>query len=499
MMADLRPKIQPVALSALKEFKVAGVPALDVFITGVTHDSSQVHVGDLFVALSGKSNHGADFAASAIGAGAVAILTDGVGRTILRNESRVPILTLENLRSHLGSIAARIYGHPSKKLKVFAVTGTNGKTTTSWLLQRGLLAAGIPTALFGTAGIKIGEIEIASERTTPEAPQLQAMLALAVEQGISAVVMEVSSIALAMNRVDGIWFESVGFTNLSQDHLDFHGSMDEYFKVKQLLFNKKYSDFAAICLNDEWGQRLAAECEITKSTVGTSEYANWRLHDISPALGHVDFNLIPPHKSKIEVKLEFAGAFNAFNAALAIAMTSQLSISRELFLQGLRSAHVPGRMEPILVPGMAFGVVDYAHTPAAIEVVIETLRTQTHGKVFAVIGAGGNRDSSKRVLMGEAVSKADLIVVTDDNPRDEDPASIRKAILSGIVDKSKAVEIADRAEAIKFAVSKSTEADTIVILGKGHETYQEVKGEQLAFSDSEVLKTALTKGVWAND
>jgi UDP-N-acetylmuramoyl-L-alanyl-D-glutamate--2,6-diaminopimelate ligase len=493
-MANFRPKIEPVSLSELKEFGISGDIAADVFITGVTLDSSQVHAGDLFVALSGDTTHGANFAAGAIGKGASAILTDSVGKSILQDESRVPILILENLRPHLGEISAKIYGYPSKKLKVFGVTGTNGKTTTSWLLQRGLLAAGIPTALFGTAGIKIGEIEIASERTTPEAPQLQAMLALAVEQGLSAVVMEVSSIALAMNRVDGIWFESVGFTNLSQDHLDFHGSMESYFEVKQLLFTKKFSDFAAICLNSEWGQRLAAECEISKTTVGTVTYANWILHDISSALGHVDFDLITPTKNNIEVKLEFAGAFNAFNAALAIAMTSKLSMQRDLFLQGLRSAHVPGRMEPILVPGKAFGVVDYAHTPAAIKAVIETLRAQTHGKVVAVIGAGGNRDSSKRSLMGEAVSFADLIIVTDDNPRDENPSLIREAILSGIVDKSKAVEVADREEAIRYAVSNSTEADTIVILGKGHETYQETKGEQLAFSDSEVLKTTLTSG-----
>lgn len=493
-MANFRPKIEPVALPELKEFGVLGELDSNVFITGVTLDSSQVHAGDLFVALGGDTTHGANFATAAIGKGASAILTDSAGKSILPDENRVPILILENLRPHLGEISAKIYGYPSKKLKVFGVTGTNGKTTTSWLLQRGLLAAGIPTALFGTAGIKIGEIEIASERTTPEAPQLQAMLALAVEQGLSAVVMEVSSIALAMNRVDGIWFESVGFTNLSQDHLDFHGAMDDYFKVKQLLFTKKYSDFAAICLNNEWGQKLAAECEISKTTVGTVTYANWILHDISSALGHVDFGLLSPTKNNIEVKLEFAGAFNAFNAALAIAMTSRLSMQRDLFLQGLRSAHVPGRMEPILVPGKAFGVVDYAHTPAAIKAVIETLRAQTDGKVVAVIGAGGNRDSSKRSLMGEAVSFADLIIVTDDNPRDEDPALIREAILSGIADKAKVVEVADREEAIRYAVSNSTEADTIVILGKGHETYQETKGEQLAFSDSEVLKTALTSG-----
>lgn len=490
-MSNLRPKIEPVSLSELKEFEVLGRLDPNIFLTGVSLDSSQIHTGDLFVALSGERTHGANFAASAFSKGASAILTDSVGKSMLSDDLEVPILTVENLRSKVGVIAAKIYGYPSKKLKVFGVTGTNGKTTTSWLLQRGLETAGIPTALFGTAGIKIGDLQVPSERTTPEAPQLQAMLALAVEQGLAAVVMEVSSIALAMNRVDGIWFESVGFTNLSHDHLDFHGSIDEYFRVKQSLFSKKYSNFAAICLSDAWGERLAAECEISKTTVGNQDYADWILQDISPALGHVDFNLKPPIKTYMEVKLEFAGDFNAFNAALAIAMTSRLTIENDLFLRGLSSAHVPGRMEPILVPKKALGVVDYAHTPAAIKAVIKTLRAQTHGKVLAVIGAGGNRDTSKRTLMGEAVSQADLIIITDDNPRDEDPVLIRKAILSGVVDKSKAVEVADRGEAIRYAVSNSSEADTIIILGKGHEIYQELNGSQIPFSDSEVLRSAL--------
>jgi UDP-N-acetylmuramoyl-L-alanyl-D-glutamate--2,6-diaminopimelate ligase len=200
-------------------------------------------------------------------------------------------------------------------------------------------------------------------------------------------------------------------------------------------------------------------------------------------------------KNDLEIKLEFAGAFNAFNATLSLAMTSQLNLNREAFIEGIRKAHIPGRMEPILVPGRALAVVDYAHTPDAISAVIETLRSQTHGRVIAVLGAGGNRDSQKRKMMGTAVSSADLIVVTDDNPRDEDPANIRSTLISGIADKSKVIEIADRKEAIFYAAANSNESDTIVVLGKGHEDYQETKGTRTRFLDSEVTLQALSEAL----
>jgi UDP-N-acetylmuramoyl-L-alanyl-D-glutamate--2,6-diaminopimelate ligase len=492
-MASLRPKTDPVALAALKTVITNLEINTDVAVTGITADSTDVHAGDLFVALPGEKTHGATFAAQVVNKGASAVLTDQQGSQIIADSTDVPVIIMESLRENLGLISSLIYQNPSKKLKVFGITGTNGKTTTSWLLHQGLEAAGIKTGLLGTAGIKIGNIEISSERTTPEAPQLQALLALAVEQDLSAVVMEISSHALAMHRADGIWFEAVGFTNLSHDHLDFHGDMETYFQVKKRLFTKEFSKFAAISLADAWGQRLASECEIDKTTVGTKEYANWILHDVSPALGHVDFNVFTPLKNDLEIKLEFAGAFNAFNATLSLAMTSQLNLNREAFIEGIRKAHIPGRMEPILVPGRALAVVDYAHTPDAISAVIETLRSQTHGRVIAVLGAGGNRDSQKRKMMGTAVSSADLIVVTDDNPRDEDPANIRSTLISGIADKSKVIEIADRKEAIFYAAANSNESDTIVVLGKGHEDYQETKGTRTRFLDSEVTLQALSE------
>jgi UDP-N-acetylmuramoyl-L-alanyl-D-glutamate--2,6-diaminopimelate ligase len=492
-MENLRPKIIPFSLGDLKDFNPLFEVHKNIFVTGITQDSNAVMPGDLFVALAGAITHGAKFSQQALNAGAVAILTDQAGSKEI-GEVAVPVLQLDELRSKLGEISALIYQNPARKLKVFGITGTNGKTTTSWLLHAGLEKAGIKTALFGTAGIKIGDITFSSERTTPEAPQLQAMLALAVEQNLSAVVMEVSSHAIALNRIDGIWFESVGFTNLSQDHLDFHGTMEEYFKVKQKLFTNKFSDKAFICESDAWSQRLVSECEITKSTIGASFTSDWKLTNISPALGHVDFDVISPNRDNFEIQLEFAGAFNALNATLALAMVSHLEIEKPLFIKGMSKTHIPGRMEPVLESGKALAIVDYAHTPEAIDSVISTLRQQTNGRIIAILGAGGNRDSQKRSLMGKAVSAADLVIITDDNPRFEDPAEIRKAIISSIGDKSKVTEIADRKAAIFHAVDISNESDTIVILGKGHEDYQEIQDKKLPFSDALVVSQALKQG-----
>ena len=494
-MSKIHPKIQPFSLAGLKDFNIYGELPENVFLHGVNHDSNAIQAGDLFVALSGQKTHGASFANEALSRGASAILTDVAGSQILQKSISVPVLVIEDLRSNLGEISSRIYGEPSKKLKVYGITGTNGKTTTSWLLSSGLASSGVKSGLLGTAGIKIGDLSFDSIRTTPEAPHLQALLALAVEQGLSTVVMEVSSHALTLDRVAGTNFQAVGFTNLSQDHLDFHGDMENYFQAKKKLFTKRYSSFAAICLQDAWGQRLASEIDISKTTIGTGNKANWILEDISPALGHVDFNLLTPKSKRLEVKLEFAGAFNAFNAALALAIVNDLPISYAEFIRGLAKAHIPGRMEPVLVPGSALGIVDYAHTPDAIAAVLDTLRLQTNGRVIAVLGAGGDRDVSKRGLMGQAAARADLVIVTDDNPRSEDPKKIRSALLEGMTKATKVVEIADRKEAIFYAALQSSELDTVVVLGKGHESFQEIAGVQTPFSDSEVLLAALSEAV----
>lgn len=494
-MANFRPQIDAFNLRGLRDFKPLHEIDTDIFIEGVNLNSNEIVSGDLFVALSGDNTHGANFAQSAQQNGAKAILTDAVGAGLLAQFSELPVIAIADLRQKLGEISSKIYGEPSKKLKIFGITGTNGKTTTSWILHSGLNQAGISTAILGTAGNKIGNLEISATRTTPEAPQLQAMLAYALEKNHSAVVMEVSSHALEMNRVSGTWFEAVGFTNLSQDHLDFHGTMENYFKAKQKLFTTQYSNFASICMQDEWGQRLAKESEIPFTTIGTADGLDWKLKDVNSASGHVDFKLNTPENTQYKVKLEIAGAFNAFNATLAIAMSSRITQNRKEFLTGVERSQIPGRMQPVLVPGCALGIIDYAHTPEAISEVIKTLKAQTEGRVIAVLGAGGNRDKSKRAPMGTAVANADLVIITDDNPRDEDPAEIRQQVIRGITRGKEYLEIADRNEAIEFAVKSSTAKDTIVVLGKGHEDFQEIKGKTIAFSDLAALNTALMAGL----
>jgi len=487
-----RPTINPVAVGELAQYFNLVKNSQDLKLTGIVHNAASVLPGDLFVALVGEKTHGARYIAEAIKNGAVAVLTDPEGSQII-NDTNISQLISNNPRQILGDVSAHVYGNPSKKLKVFGVTGTNGKTTTAWLIKTGLEKCGIKTALLGTTGITIGNLEINSERTTPEATELQALMALSLEKGMSALAMEVSSHAIALQRINGTHFEAVGFTNLSQDHLDFHKDMQEYFGVKAELFNKKFASRGVINTSDDWGKKLVKLTDLVNETVGDDVTNDWRVSDIITDSGQLNFNIQSPNKNQFATKLNFAGIFNAFNAAVAIAMVSKLDIDIEQFVNGIKDVQIPGRMQPVVVKNAALGIVDYAHSPEAIENVLIALKNQTSGKLIAVFGAGGNRDSAKRPLMGESAAKyADTLIITDDNPRNEEPALIREAIIGGIKSKSYQ-EVSDRKEAIKYAVSISKENDVIAILGKGHENYQEIAGKTYEFSDAEHLEIALTE------
>lgn len=464
----------------------------DLQITGITHNTKSVEPGDLFVALSGEKNHGAQFVSEAIASGASAVLTDDAGQALI-TDNQIPVLTVKNPRHMLGDISSFVFGNPSHSLKVFGITGTNGKTTSAWLLRDGLENCGVPTSLLGTAGISIAGINLPSPRTTPEAPELQALLALALEKGSKAVSMEVSSHALSLERINGTKFVCTGFTNLSQDHLDFHKNMDDYFNAKAKLFTKQFSSRAVITEVDQWGKKLVKQLtDIDFMTLGGDVQNDWRVSDITAALGHVYFELFDPRKKPYKVTLSFAGSFNAYNAALVIAMADQIGVDIKKFITGIKATQIPGRMQPVVMPGAALGIIDYAHSPEAIDNVLSALRKQTFGKLIVVLGAGGNRDSEKRPFMGAAGERyADQLIVTDDNPRDEDPSQIRKAVLSGTKDKSKVVEFGNRAEAIKHAAQMATTDDTIAILGKGHETTQEIAGHIFDFDDAKHLEDAL--------
>lgn len=490
-MKFARPSVKPVSLGELAQKFSLQTSNPEQKITGITHNTKSVEPGDLFVALNGEKNHGANFVAEAKANGAVAVLTDSQGEKLITN-SDLPIVNIENPRKSLGEISSFVFGNPSQSLKVFGITGTNGKTTSAWLMRAGLEKCGIPTSLLGTAGISIAGVNLPSARTTPEAPELQALLALALEKGSQAVSMEVSSHALDLDRVNGTKFVCTGFTNLSQDHLDFHKTMENYFESKARLFTKEFSSKSVITDIDSWGKKLINKVQIPFVSLGGDVHNDWRVSDITAALGHVYFELIDPRKKPYKVTLSFAGAFNAYNAALVIAMADQIGIDVKEFIAGIKDTQIPGRMQPVVMPGAALGIVDYAHTPEAIDNVLGALKKQTHGKLIVVLGAGGNRDAEKRPFMGSAAEKfADKLIITDDNPRDENPAEIRKAVLSGVKNQTDSLEIGSREEAIKEAVKHATVDDTIAVLGKGHETTQEIAGQIIEFDDAKHLQLAL--------
>ncbi|MDY6999103.1 MAG: UDP-N-acetylmuramoyl-L-alanyl-D-glutamate--2,6-diaminopimelate ligase [Actinomycetota bacterium] len=475
-----------------------GPAVADVHLTGVTLRGQDARPGDLFAALPGTRSHGARYAADAVAAGAVAVLTDQAGAAEIGEAAGVPVLVHPAPRSVLGQVASAVYGDPSQRLRVIGVTGTSGKTTTSYLVEAGLRAAGRVAGLIGTVGIRIDGRDEAGQLTTPEAPDLQALLAVMVERGVDTVVMEVSSHALTLGRVDGVRFAVGGFTNLSRDHLDFHSSMEEYFEAKARLFDPAWPGHAAesiVCVDDDWGRTLAARAHRV-ITVGTTGAADWRAENVRPdGQGRQAFVVVDPAGVHHSVQIGLPGAFNVANGVLAVALLDSVGVSPEQAVPGLRDATVPGRLEPVDRGQQFLAVVDYAHKPGALQAVLQTLREQCRGRLAVVFGAGGNRDTGKRAPMGQtAAALADLVVVTDDNPRDEDPAAIRAAIMAGAAGDSgqaRMVEIGDRREAIAYAVAWAGPDDVVLIAGKGHESGQTSGGTTRPFDDRDELTRAL--------
>ncbi|WP_109526249.1 MULTISPECIES: UDP-N-acetylmuramoyl-L-alanyl-D-glutamate--2,6-diaminopimelate ligase [Nocardia] len=481
------------------------IPA-DTVVTGIEQRSNAVLPGDLFAALPGAQAHGARFARDAVERGAVAVLTDAPGAE-LAGDLGVPVLVRETPRAVLGELSATVYGNPSQRLRIIGITGTSGKTTTSYLVEAGLAAAGLSTALIGTIETRIGGRRVPSALTTPEAPQLHAMFALMVEQGVDAVVMEVSSHALALGRVDGVRFAVGGFTNLSQDHLDFHRDFEDYFAAKRRLFDPRSSVAARIpvvCVDDEWGARLAADLAdpVTVSTTATT--ATWTVAgEVTADGGEQRFTAAGPGHS-IDMSLRLPGRYNVANGLLAVAVCAAAGVEADIAAPALATVDVPGRMQRIERGQDFLAVVDYAHKPAAVESVVATLRAhlltdspESPGRLAVVVGAGGDRDAGKRALMGAAGARgADLLIITDDNPRSEDPAAIRAALRGGALEvpaeeRGEVREIGDRAEAIAAAVAWARSGDAVLVAGKGHESGQEINGVKHPFDDRDVLAEAL--------
>jgi UDP-N-acetylmuramoyl-L-alanyl-D-glutamate--2,6-diaminopimelate ligase len=526
----LRPTVQrSTSLSTVLALTGAAATGADLAqcqVTGIEQRSNAVQPGDLFAALPGARAHGARFALDAVRRGAVAVFTDAAGAG-LAGALDVPVLVREQPRSVLGELSAAIYGDPSQRLRIVGITGTSGKTTTAYLVEAGLAAAGLATALIGTIETRIGGRRVPSALTTPEAPQLHAMFALMVEQGVDAVVMEVSSHALALGRVDGVRFAVGAFTNLSQDHLDFHADFEDYFAAKRRLFEPTSpvaARTAVICVDDEWGQRLAAGLAdpITVSTTGSGA---WRVEGQVAAHGaEQQFTAAGPDVN-LDVRLRLPGRYNVANGLLAVAVCAAAGVDPAVAAPALATVDVPGRMQRVERGQNFLAVVDYAHKPAAVESVIATLRghlaaaassgdRQTPqdaaalsapdpepgtGRLAVVVGAGGDRDAGKRPLMGAAGARgADLLIITDDNPRSEDPAAIRAAVRAGALEvpaaeRGEVREIGDRAEAIAAAVDWARTGDVVLVAGKGHEAGQEIQGVKHPFDDRDVLAAALDR------
>ncbi|CAJ1502087.1 UDP-N-acetylmuramoyl-L-alanyl-D-glutamate--2, 6-diaminopimelate ligase [[Mycobacterium] burgundiense] len=500
---DLRPSaIAGTPLTRLAETIGAGLAAPSagaVTVTGVTLRGQDARPGDLFAALPGSRAHGAKYAADAVARGAVAVLTDPAGLEALAAEPPAPVLVHPDPRSVLGPLAAQVYGRPSDRLAVIGITGTSGKTTTAYLVEAGLRAADRRAGLIGTVGVRIDGTDVPSALTTPEAPAVQALLALMAERGVDTAVMEVSSHALSLGRVDGVDFAVAGFTNLSRDHLDFHPTMADYFEAKARLFAGE-SGLAArravICIDDDAGRAMAARTD-DPVTVSTTGPADWTVTDILVlGDGTQEFTVVDPAGVHHLVGIRLPGAYNIGNCLVALALLDAVGVAPEQAAPGLIRATVPGRLEPVEAGQDFLALVDYAHKPGALRAVLETLRAQRGaGRVAVVFGAGGNRDAGKRAPMGQVAAElADLVVVTDDNPRDEDPAVIRAAVLAGARAAGAAaeiVEVGDRRAAIEHAVRWARAGDVVLIAGKGHETGQTAAGVTVPFDDREQLAAAL--------
>jgi UDP-N-acetylmuramoyl-L-alanyl-D-glutamate--2,6-diaminopimelate ligase len=473
-----------------------------VTVTGLTLSSQRVRPGDLYAALPGARVHGATFAADALGAGAVAVLTDRAGLALLDGAS-VPVLVLPDPRAVLGDLAALVYGNPADDLVLMGVTGTQGKTTTTRLLEGGLEQAGITAAVVGTVGTRIAGRELKTALTTPEAPDLHALFAVMREQQVAGCAMEVSSHALVMGRVDGVVFDVAAFVNLGRDHLDFHSDLEDYFAAKASLFTSARARRGLTNVDDEYGRRLLSSADIPMRTFSPSGApADWRAVDVSLRPDGSTFTVITPDGQRVPAEVELTGAFNVANALCAIALAAEAGFDAAEVAAGIATAGgVPGRLERIDAGQDFLVVVDYAHKPDALDAAIAALRPLTAGRLLLVLGAGGDRDTGKRPLMGEIGARgADVLLVTDDNPRSEVPAEIRAALIAGAraVDathRAEVLEIGDRRDAIRRAIALAGPGDTVLVAGKGHETGQEIGGPDNRvvhpFDDASEVRAAL--------
>ena len=486
----------------IEEFKrtIASVAAIangnligdsTTLITGVSVSSKDVQKGDLFIALPGEKSHGAEFVAEAISLGAVAVLTDAEGAAKI---SQLPVIVSTNPRRAAGVISAWFYSEPMRDLYSVGVTGTNGKTTVTTLLHQIMSAAGRESGLIGTVETLIGAEVIASKRTTPESTELQALSAVMRERHMRNLVMEVSSHAISLERIRGSHFAVVAFTNLSQDHLDFHKTMQAYFEAKAQLFTFEFADLAVINIDDSYGVKLAELTELPVMTVSRdNQSASWHYASITKDYVGAHVAIRGSGGILIEGKVHLHGGYNFDNLLMAVAIASESGIDPidiAAILPQLTGA--AGRLESVRLGQNFTALVDYAHSPDAVARVLETAHEISDGRVIAVLGCGGDRDSSKRALMGKALHEgSDVAFFTSDNPRTEKADSILVQMTLGLDIQPPSAIIQDRSEAIKAAVNEAKDGDLVLILGKGHEKGQEISGVVHPFDDRVELARAI--------
>lgn len=471
-----------------------------VDVNAITHDSRRAARGSCFACIPGAVTDGHLYAGAAVEAGAVALLVE--------RELDLPVAQarLADVRAALGPAAAAFYDHPSRRLHCLGVTGTNGKTTVTYLLEAIARAAGERVGLIGTVGARVDGAPLPLERTTPEADDLQAILARMRDEAVRTVALEVSSHALDQHRVDGTWFAAACFTNLSQDHLDFHGSMESYFEAKARLFDPTRTAVAAVNVDDHHGLEIARRADdaglpvltFAGSDEGRSTRVDVFAEDVELNSSGTDFVLVARRTgARAPVSLPLLGRFNVSNALAAAATALASGLPFDAVVAGLREPlAIPGRLEPVIAaPDQPFTVlVDYAHTPEALDRVLEAARRLAPGgRVVTVFGCGGDRDRQKRPAMGRAAAAgADIVVLTSDNPRSEDPEQIARAVLDGLRDGPASVTVElDRRAAIRDALNVARAGDVVVIAGKGHETGQTIGDRTVPFDDRVVVREEL--------
>ena len=492
----------------VEEFSLEHIGSLDgVEITGVTLSTSDLHPGDLYVGVPGANSHGANYAAQALDGGAVALLTDAAGAEIAM-DAGLPIVLVDSPRAALGDLSAWVYRTREHPPLLFGTTGTNGKTSVSYLLEGILRQLGLVTGLSSTAERHIGDLTVVSRLTTPEASEMHALLARMRESEVRAVVIEVSAQALSRNRVDGIVFDVVAFTNLSHDHLDDYADMEEYFQAKLPLFQPDRGKRGVISLDSPYGQRVVDESRIPLTTISATPgiEAEWMVTIDEETAAYTEFTLTGPEGRSITTRVPVIGWHMAANGAMAIVMLVEAGFELEAIGQALEAsggidAYLPGRTERVSGDRGPTVFVDFGHSPDAFEQTLGAVRKVTTGRVIMVFGADGDRDATKRHEMARVGAEySDILVITDHHPRFEDAASIRATLVegSGLAEHPAEVhEVSPPEQAIRVAVSLAKEGDSILWAGPGHQDYRDIQGVRTPYSARDEARAALLEAGWA--